>query len=61
MMPGDKVSHGLSWPAHVEQIFPDDSEIYRMYVMESMEFGILYYSISSRKFHISFLNKISTS
>ncbi|SEC34396.1 hypothetical protein [Paenibacillus sp. GP183] len=43
--PGDKVPVGIDWPEYVERFCLDDFEINRMYVPETEEFGVLYYSI----------------
>jgi hypothetical protein len=47
--PGDRLPKGLGeiyWPEYVEKIQVDEVEIFRMYVMEMEDYGVLYYWIA---------------
>ena len=43
--PGDSLPKDLDWPEYVERVLLGDLEIYRMYVMDAEDCGVLYYSI----------------
>jgi hypothetical protein len=46
--PGDSIPKGFRktyFPEYVEKVLLDDVELYRMYVMEAEDYGVMYYSI----------------
>jgi hypothetical protein len=46
--PGDRIPEGIGesyWPEYVDRIRLEGMEVYRMYVMETEDYGNLYYSI----------------
>jgi hypothetical protein len=46
--PGDSIPEGIGesvWVEYVEKVSLDDVEVFRMFVLETEDYGVLYYSI----------------